>query len=242
MSNREFTDVLEELTKLHNLKNQDYATSDNPYKNLQGVERLGIPAWRGVVIRMMDKFSRLEEFCVKEELAVKDETIEDTFKDIAIYSVLAMILYRKRMEGKSNDPDITDWRFLATIHKKRKELEQELIENERGKGSDECRRLEGDWEPVDDKYNGDESFTHPMISMRESAEKQQEMEDTERLREALQIREDIKEEERLRKTLNLDAQKESVLKEKKRLNMILNQMEDDEKAFYKSKIKNAKDN
>ena len=264
MSNTEFTNVLEELTELHNLKNQDYATSENPYKNLQGVERIGLEAWKGVVIRMMDKFSRLEEFCVKEELAVKDETIEDTFKDIAIYSVLAMILYRKRMEGKSNDPDITDWRFLATIHKKRKELEQELIENERGKGSDECRRLEGDWEPptypdrpewelpepkshpslfpVDDKYSGDESFRNPIIAMREDAEKQQEMEDTERLRETLQIREDKKEEERLRKTLNLDAQKESVLKEKKRLNMILNQMEDDEKAFYKSKIKNAKDN
>ena len=249
MSNREFTDVLEELTELHNLKNRDYATSKNPYKNLQGVERIGLEAWKGVVIRMMDKFSRLEEFCVKEELAVKDETIEDTFKDIAIYSVLAMILYRKRMEGKSNDPDITDWRFLATIHKKRKELEQELIENERGKGSDECRRLEGDWEPPTfpdrPEWELPEPESHPSlfpVDDKYSAEKQQEREDTERLRETLQIREDIKEEERLRKTLNLDAQKESVLKEKKRLNMILNQMEDDEKAFYKSKIKNAKDN
>ena len=76
------------------------------YKNLEGVERLCIPAWGGVVIRMMDKFSRLEEFCVEEELAVKDENIEDTFKDITIYSVLAMILYRKRIAGASNDPDI----------------------------------------------------------------------------------------------------------------------------------------
>jgi hypothetical protein len=249
MSNVEFTNVLEELTELHNLKNQDYATSENPYKNLQGVERIGLEAWKGVVIRMMDKFSRLEEFCVKEELAVKDETIEDTFKDIAIYSVLAMILYRKRMEGKSNDPDITDWRFLATILKKRKELEQELIENERGKGSDECRRLEGDWEPPTypdrPEWELPEPKSHPSlfpVDDKYSAEKQQEREDTERLRETLQIREDIKEEERLRKTLNLDAQKESVLKEKKRLNTILNQMEDDEKAFYKSKIKNAKDN
>ena len=80
--------------------------------------------------------SFVESFLVKEELAVKDETIEDTLKDLAIYSVLAMILYRKRMEGKSNDPDIFDWRFLATINKRRKALEQELIENERGKGSE----------------------------------------------------------------------------------------------------------
>ena len=32
-------------------------------------------------------------------------------------------------------------------------------------------------EPVDEKYNGDESFTHPIIAMREAAEKQQEEEE-----------------------------------------------------------------
>ena len=32
-------------------------------------------------------------------------------------------------------------------------------------------------EPVDDKYKGDESFTNPIIAMRESAEKQQEEEE-----------------------------------------------------------------
>ena len=40
--------------------------------------------------------------------------------------------------------------------------------------------------PVDDKYNGDESYTHPMIAMREAAEKQQEEEDTANLRKGLQ--------------------------------------------------------
>ena len=40
--------------------------------------------------------------------------------------------------------------------------------------------------PADDKYNGDESYTHPMIAMREAAEKQQEEEDTANLRKGLQ--------------------------------------------------------
>mgnify|MGYP004094160915 FL=1 len=52
-------------------------------------------------------------------------------------------------------------------------------------------------EPVDDKYNGDESYEHPMIAMRRMAEEQQKLEDTERLRETLQAREERKEEERL---------------------------------------------
>ena len=171
--NREFDDALDELKMLHDAKNHDYATAENPYKNLEGVEKIGIEAWRGIVIRLMDKFERVQQYCVNGDLAIKSEGIEDTLKDIAVYSTLAMILFRKDQDKQ-----------------------QELTEIERGKGSDECRRLEGDWD-VDYKDNADESYTHPMIAMRESAEKQQEMEDTERLRETMQAREDRKEEERL---------------------------------------------
>ena len=54
----------------------------------------------------MDKFSRLEEYCVKGELAIKSEGIEDTFKDIANYSILAMILFRKEQkQAESYDVD-----------------------------------------------------------------------------------------------------------------------------------------
>jgi hypothetical protein len=127
MANREFTDVLDELIILHNLKNKDYATSENPYKNLQGVERIGLDPWKGVVIRMMDKFSRIEEFCVKEELAVKDETIEDTLKDLSIYAVLALILYRKRNDEESYER----WSYLDTLDKAKAQEQSEL---ERGKG------------------------------------------------------------------------------------------------------------
>ena len=108
-------------------------------KNLEGVERIGIEAWRGIVIRLMDKFERVEQYCSNGELAIKSEGMEDTFKDIAVYSTLAMILFRK---------------------------------------SENLKELQGKkWTPVDDKYNGDESFTHPMIAIREAAKKQQEEEE-----------------------------------------------------------------
>ena len=139
--NREFDDALDELKMLHDAKNHDYATAENPYKNLEGVARIGIEPWRGIVIRLMDKFERVEQYCKNGELAIKSEGMEDTFKDIAVYSTLAMILFRK------------------------------------GQEEDECRRLEGDWEPVDDKYKGDESYEHPIIAMRRIAEEQQEEEE-----------------------------------------------------------------
>ena len=96
--NREFDDALDELKMLHDAKNHDYATAENPYKNLEGVSRIGIEPWRGIVIRLMDKFERVEQYCTNGELAIKSEGIEDTFKDIAVYSTLAMILFRKEQE------------------------------------------------------------------------------------------------------------------------------------------------
>ena len=101
-------------------------------------------------------------------MAIKSEGMEDTFKDIAVYSTLAMILFRKEQEK-----------------------DQELTEIERGKGSTdygEPRFMSPKHlEPVDDKYNGDESFTHPIIAMRESAEKQQEDEENQRRLEAFNL-------------------------------------------------------
>ena len=114
--NREFDDALDELKMLHDAKNHDYATAENPYKNIKGVERIGIKAWRCIVIRLMNKFERVEQYCTNGELAIKSEGMEDTFKDIAVYSTLAMILFRKKQEK-----------------------DQELTELERGKDSDESR-------------------------------------------------------------------------------------------------------
>ena len=139
----------------------------------------------------------MEGFCRTRELAVKNESIEDTFKDIAVYSTLAMILFRKQQDDAT----------------------QELTEIERGKGKSHYDFSE----PVDDKYNGDESFTHPMIAMREAAEKQQEEEDTENLREALQLQEKRKEEERSNVKIlqdKLEAQRQGHLRSKENVSHI----------------------
>ena len=117
--NVEFDDALDELKMLHDAKNHDYATEKNPYKNLEGVSRIGIEPWRGIVIRLMDKFERVEQYCTNGELAIKSEGMEDTFKDIAVYSTLAMILFRKEQEKHR---DLTD-----------AEIDKALIESGKGK-------------------------------------------------------------------------------------------------------------
>ena len=154
--NREFDDALDELKLLHDGKNHDYASEENPYKNLEGVERIGIPAWKGIVIRLMDKFERVEQYCTNGELAIKSEGMEDTFKDIAVYSTLAMILFRKDQEKQ-----------------------QELTEIERGKGSGSsyCTNPSSLFTPVDDKLQSDMDYDHPiMVNVRASEKKQKEEE------------------------------------------------------------------
>jgi hypothetical protein len=150
--NREFDDALDELKMLHDAKNQDYATAENPYKNLEGVSRIGIEPWRGIVIRLMDKFERVEQYCTNGELAIKSEGMEDTFKDIAVYSTLAMILFRKEQE---KDQELTDAEIdKALIEKgKRKEFELPKFEDP------------PEWDlpaspslfQVDNKHNGDDT-------------------------------------------------------------------------------------
>ena len=46
--NKEFDDALDELKMLHDAKNSDYSTLENPYKNLQAVERIGVEACVGL--------------------------------------------------------------------------------------------------------------------------------------------------------------------------------------------------
>lgn len=87
-----FYEILEELMQLHSDKNHDYAGKEDPLSNLKGCEQMGIPAWVGVAIRINDKFSRMVNFVKNRAVLVESEGIKDTFKDMAIYAVLALIL------------------------------------------------------------------------------------------------------------------------------------------------------
>lgn len=95
----DFYKILEEMADLHSRKNADYANKD-PLSNLRMCELGGIPGWKGVVVRLTDKISRLLTFMAKGQFEVKDESVEDSFKDAAVYAILGLILYR---ESKKTD-------------------------------------------------------------------------------------------------------------------------------------------
>lgn len=92
-----FETLQKEELELFQAKNTDYANPKDALANLRACEKIGIPAWKGVVVRLTDKFSRLQNLAKNDgQHAVKDETIVDTLKDIANYANLCIILYEEK--------------------------------------------------------------------------------------------------------------------------------------------------
>ena len=95
-----FYEILEKMKDLHSRKNHDYAGTSDPLKNLRACERLELEPFMGVMVRLQDKWSRLEEFVKSGKLMVKGESVIDTLLDNAVYSVLAIILYEEQQKEK----------------------------------------------------------------------------------------------------------------------------------------------
>lgn len=92
-SSRKFYAVLAEAAQLHDRKQRDYGTDEDPFANVRASEDFGIPAYVGCSVRMNDKLRRLMAFAKKGELA--NESIEDAFLDVLVYAGIAAVLYRE---------------------------------------------------------------------------------------------------------------------------------------------------
>lgn len=88
----EFYRLIEQMAEIHSAKNHDYAGESEPDKNFRAAERLGISACDAIAVRMIDKWTRFENFVRNKELKVSDETIDDTLIDLANYALIWVIM------------------------------------------------------------------------------------------------------------------------------------------------------
>jgi hypothetical protein len=92
-----FYELLDELRDLHDKKAHDYAPGEDRFKNFRGCESLGIPAYEGAIVRMLDKVSRITNLVERgkkgDAPAVVDESLIDTFRDLACYALICIELY-----------------------------------------------------------------------------------------------------------------------------------------------------
>ena len=88
----QFANEAKQCVELYSRKNHDYGNSFD-----KGMDNIGMAYGVG---RIYDKMNRLITL-TKKEAQVKDESIDDTLRDLACYSMM-MLAYRKRQIEKEH--------------------------------------------------------------------------------------------------------------------------------------------
>lgn len=88
-----FHALLKEIAELHAKKQADYGRGADPFANVRAADDFGIPAWVGAILRANDKMHRIKSFLLNGNL--KNESVEDSLMDGAVYHLIALILYRE---------------------------------------------------------------------------------------------------------------------------------------------------
>ena len=98
---KRFYEILDVIKELHDKKRHDYGANEDIFANFRLSELSGISAWKGSVVRMGDKYARISNFIKKGEFKFKEEGIKDTLMDMAIYSLITMILFEEEEEQET---------------------------------------------------------------------------------------------------------------------------------------------
>jgi len=92
-----FHALLKEIGDLHDQKQNDYGSSEDPFANVRASQEFGVKPWIGALVRLNDKVTRLKQFARRGTLA--NESAEDSMLDVAVYSLIALRLYREESEA-----------------------------------------------------------------------------------------------------------------------------------------------
>jgi len=97
---RAFFDLCDQLKEMHRKKSRDYGcpSGEDPLANIRnGAKFVGIPSWKGAMVRLSDKVTRLAAYNATGRL--ENESLEDNLFDLASYSLLALLLHREEQRG-----------------------------------------------------------------------------------------------------------------------------------------------
>lgn len=91
--------LLEEMKELHIKKNAGYSgDSRDRWANFRMAENFGVSAFLGCLIRMSDKFIRIQNLVKNPNNEMVGESIKDTLRDLASYALIAYCLLEEQEE------------------------------------------------------------------------------------------------------------------------------------------------
>lgn len=94
-----FYELLKEMEDIHDRKNANYSEDGNPLSNFLQCESFNVDAFKGCLVRMSDKWSRITQLA-KGKPDLVGEAITDTLQDLSVYALIAIILFER--EQKKN--------------------------------------------------------------------------------------------------------------------------------------------
>lgn len=92
-----FASILQELQEMHDKKQKDYGKDNDPFSNIRSSEDFGIDGWIGALVRGNDKMRRLQK--ASRGASLVNESVEDSLMDLAVYVIVALILFREEEEN-----------------------------------------------------------------------------------------------------------------------------------------------
>ena len=107
--------MCEDARNLMNLKNRDYAGGggSEPFANFTRCEAMGVcETEAGMLVRVIDKISRMSSFLESGKMHVEDESFYDAMIDVVNYMVLlgAYVKDKDSSNATSDGADV-DWSF-----------------------------------------------------------------------------------------------------------------------------------
>lgn len=97
-----FFDLCDSLKEMHRRKSRDYGcpSGEDPLANIRnGARFVGIPSWKGAMVRLSDKVTRLAAYNATGRL--ENESLEDNLFDLASYALLALLLHREDRDAEA---------------------------------------------------------------------------------------------------------------------------------------------
>lgn len=94
-----FHNLLQTIGRLHDRKQMDYGSKTDPFANVRASIEWGMRPWVGCLLRLGDKYRRLQRYAERGTLA--NEGAEDSMLDIAVYALIALVLYKEEKPSTS---------------------------------------------------------------------------------------------------------------------------------------------
>ncbi len=84
-------------------KNADYATNSDPFKNFRSAEFIGLSVEKAILVRILDKLSRVNNLLTSQKTPNVDESIEDTLIDVCNYFNILLVYLQDKQPSSSKD-------------------------------------------------------------------------------------------------------------------------------------------